>query len=55
MIILLAAIAGAAIGGTIAKRRKGQWPDILQYATVYAMAFALVGLFATLLLGRTLP
>ena len=52
MIILIAALMGAAIGALTAKRRKGRLADILQYAAVYALAFAILGLFATLLIDR---
>ena len=54
MIILIAAVFGAVIGALTAKRRKGALADILQYAAVYALAFALLGLFATLILDRSL-
>ena len=50
MIILIAAFAGAIIGGVTAKRRKGTATDMAQYAVGYAIAFAIVGLFATLFL-----
>lgn len=52
MIILIAAVTGALIGGFIARRRKGRAADIAQYAAVYALIFALVGLFASILITR---
>ncbi|MEQ9260814.1 MAG: hypothetical protein RIG84_17140 [Roseovarius sp.] len=52
MIVLIGAIAGALIGGMIARRRKGSLADILQYGFVYAVAFALAGLFLTLIIHR---
>lgn len=52
MIVLIGAIVGALTGGFIARRRKGKLADILQYAFVYALLFALTGLFATLLIHR---
>ncbi|MDX1785755.1 hypothetical protein [Roseovarius sp. ZX-A-9] len=52
MIIVLAALIGAALGAYQARRRKGRIADILQYAVVYALAFALAGLFATIALDR---
>lgn len=54
MIIIIAALIGAIIGGTMARRRKGRTADILQYATVYAMLFGLIGLFVTILIARLL-
>lgn len=54
MIIIIAAVLGAIIGGTMARRRKGRPADILQYAAVYAMLFALIGLFVTIMIARTL-
>ncbi|WP_121629655.1 apolipoprotein acyltransferase [Tropicibacter alexandrii] len=54
MIVLTAALIGALLGGFNAKRRKGNGLDIAQYAAVYAIAFALLGLFATIILEKTL-
>lgn len=52
MFVLLGTLLGAIIGGTIAKRRKGKPLDILQYAVIYAMIFAVIGLFITILVHR---
>lgn len=52
MIVLIGAILGAVIGALIASRRKGRTADILQYAFVFALMFAIGGLFATLLIHR---
>ena len=52
MIVILGAILGAAGGGLLAWRRKGRPADILLYAFVYALIFALAGLFVTLILHR---
>ncbi|GAA4229304.1 apolipoprotein acyltransferase [Sagittula sp. NFXS13] len=52
MIVLLAALAGAIIGGLTAARRKGNKLDILQYATIYCIAFSLVGLIVTIIIHR---
>ncbi len=52
MFVLLGALLGAIIGATIAKRRKGKGLDILQYAVIYAMIFAIIGLFVTILVHR---
>ncbi len=44
-----------AIGGALrAKARGGKLADILQYATVHAILFGLLGLFITLYLDRML-
>lgn len=52
MIVLLGAILGASLGAFVAYRRKGRLADILQYAFVYCLLFALAGLFATLIIHR---
>ena len=52
MIVLIGAILGAVTGGLIARRRKGKTADILQYVFVYALMFALAGLFLTLIIHR---
>ena len=52
MIYIILGIIGALIGGVTAKRRKGAPADIAQYAVVYFIAFALVGLLLTVLLDR---
>jgi len=53
MIVIIGAILGALSGALIAKRRKGRLADILQYAFVYMLVFALAGLFATLIIHRS--
>ena len=52
MFVLFGALIGALTGGTIAKRRGGKRADILQYGFVYAMIFAIIGLFITLFIHR---
>ena len=52
MIVIIGAILGAVTGALVAKRRKGNTADILQYGFVYALAFALAGLFLTLIIHR---
>ena len=52
MFVLFGAILGAVIGGTIATRRKGKFLDVLQYAVIYAMIFAVGGLFITIFVHR---
>ena len=48
MIVLAGALLGAIIGAMTAKRRKGNRADMWQYGTVYAIAFALIGLILTI-------
>ncbi len=52
MIVLAGLLIGALWGGWLAHRRKGSRMDIAQYAAGYAIAFAILGLFATLLIDR---
>jgi len=52
MLVMTGAILGAVGGGLLAWRRKGKRADILLYAVVFAMIFAVAGLFATLILHR---
>ena len=52
MIVLVLAILGAVLGALSARRREGATLDIMQYATGYAIAFALVGLVATIFIHR---
>ncbi len=52
MTILIAALIGATLGGLIAYRRKGRPADIAQYAAVFALIFALIWLFALILITR---
>ncbi len=54
MIVIAGAIGGAVIGGMTAKRRKGNTADIAQYATGYGIAFALLGLIATIVIEKAL-
>ncbi|WP_323768849.1 apolipoprotein acyltransferase [Antarctobacter sp.] len=54
MIVILGALLGAVIGGTTAKRRKGNFADIAQYAVVYAIAFGLLGFFVTIAIEKSL-
>jgi hypothetical protein len=54
VIVILAFVAGCLWGGILARRRKGGALDIAQYAVAFGMAFAIVGLFATVLVQRLL-
>lgn len=54
MIVLAAIIGGAILGALLARKRGGNRLDMLQYATGFAIAFALLGLFASIILARIL-
>lgn len=50
---LIGALLGAITGSLIAYRRKGKLADILQYGFVFAVIFALAGLFIALIILRS--
>ena len=52
MIVIAGALAGGGYGAWLAARRGGSAADIAQYAAGFAIAFALVGVFATVILSR---
>lgn len=52
MIVIAGLIIGAIFGALSAKRRNGSRADMLQYATVYAIAFSLVGLILTIVIEK---
>ncbi|MFU1476751.1 hypothetical protein ACM25N_03200 [Roseovarius sp. C7] len=52
MHIPLAALIGALLGVVIARRRKGNTADLVQYGAVYALFFALLALFGGILFVR---
>ena len=52
MIVIGAALIGAVLGGLTARKRGGAPADVAQYATGYGVAFAMVGLLATILVHR---
>lgn len=54
MIVLVSFILGALWGGFLARRRGGNRLDIAQYAAAFGMAFAIAGLFLTVLFERIL-
>lgn len=54
MLVIVSAIGGAIWGGYLARRRRGNHLDILQYAVASAIAFGLVALFGTIVLSRVL-
>lgn len=54
MIVLAGLLGGAVYGAMVAKRRQGSRLDMAQYAAGYGIAFAIVGVFATIALEYTL-
>ncbi|QBF31558.1 apolipoprotein acyltransferase [Thalassococcus sp. S3] len=52
MIVIGTAILGAILGFATAKRRNGSRLDMAQYAAGYGIAFALLGLVATVTIHR---
>lgn len=54
MIVIGGLVLGAVLGAISASRRGGKTADILLWAAVWGIAFALAGLFATLVLDRLL-
>ena len=54
MIVIAGAVLGALFGAWRAKRLGGKGLDMLQYGAGFAIALALLGLFATIFLERML-
>ncbi|MES2539720.1 MAG: hypothetical protein V4720_09495 [Pseudomonadota bacterium] len=54
MFVIGGFLVGAIGGGLRAKARGGKVADILQYAFVHGLIFALMGLFITIYLDRLL-
>ncbi|MEO9682703.1 MAG: apolipoprotein acyltransferase [Tateyamaria sp.] len=54
MIVIVAAIIGAFVGGFTARKRNGNKLDIAQYAAGYGLAFIIVGMIATVIIDRAL-
>lgn len=52
MILIAALILGALLGWRRAGRLGGDRRDRAQYAAAYALAFAVIGLFATIFIDR---
>ncbi|MEM8554341.1 MAG: hypothetical protein AAGF71_05875 [Pseudomonadota bacterium] len=52
MIVLATALIGCALGAWKAQKGGGNRLDIAQYAVVYAIVFALLGLFFTIGIER---
>lgn len=54
MIVLAAILIGAILGDLRARRAHGNRKDRLQYAAAHAIAFAVLALFATVLIDRAM-
>ena len=52
MIVFAGALAGAVYGVVLARRREGTGADMAQYGAGFAIAFAILGLFLTIVLER---
>ncbi len=52
MIVLVSLLIGIALGVRQARRRNGNRLDIAQYAAGYGIAFAILGVFLTILIER---
>lgn len=52
--ILGGAAFGALLGAGMARRQGGRGTDLLHWAAVLAIAFALIGLFASVIIARSL-
>lgn len=52
MIVLAGMVLGAAWGARLAIKQGGRKLDALQYAAAFGIAFALLGLFATIIIER---
>lgn len=54
MIVIATTLFGAIYGGWLSRKRGGNRADIAQFVAVYAMMFAVVGLFVTIMIHRGL-
>lgn len=54
MLVIMGLVGGSIWGGFLARRRKGNRLDVLQYAAASAIAFGLGGLFSTIMVSRIL-
>jgi hypothetical protein len=54
MIVIFGALLGAIIGGITAKRSKGNWADVAQYAAGFGICFGLVGMILTIVLEKSM-
>ncbi|MDO5369103.1 hypothetical protein [Paracoccus sp. (in: a-proteobacteria)] len=54
MIVIIAIVLGALLGDLRARQARGNVKDRLQYAAAHALAFAILGLFATIFIDRAM-
>lgn len=54
MIVIAAFLIGAALGAYRARANKGNRLDMAQYAAIYGLIFAIIGVFVTILLAKTI-
>ncbi|WP_166434118.1 hypothetical protein [Roseovarius spongiae] len=54
MLVIVGIVGGATWGALLARRRKGNRLDMLQYATGFGIAFGLFAFFATVIFLRIL-
>ena len=54
MIVIGAVLLGILLGVYNARKRGGNTADMLQYGAVYAIAFGIVGVIATIVIHRML-
>ena len=54
MIVLGAGLVGVLAGGLTARSRGGNRLDMAQYAAVFGIAFALLGLIVTVMIDRSI-
>ena len=52
MIVIIAFLLGIGWGAYLARRRGGKGLDVLQYAAAFGIAFAIAGLFASVIVQR---
>ncbi len=52
MASLIGFVIGACLGALVAKQRKGNLLDILQYAAIFGMVLALLALFGSIIALR---
>ena len=54
MIVIAAFLVGVTGGALRARSRQGNRLDMAQYAATYGIIFAIIGVFITVALGRTI-
>lgn len=54
MIIISSLVFGALLGAMRARRMKGNRLDIAQYAAAHAIAFGILGVLLTVIVGRSI-